>query len=115
MVKPVFSFGKSGLQDWLLQRISAVVLVIYAIFLFSQMMANTKHSFIAWHELFLGGWLRCASLLALISLVIHAWIGMWTITTDYLKPVILRLPSQIIIILALLGYLYWGIKIIWGL
>ena len=37
-----------------------------------------------WHALFSANWMRIFSLLALVALSVHAWVGMWTISTDYL-------------------------------
>ena len=34
--------------------------------------------------------MKIFSLAALVSICAHAWIGMWTLSTDYLKPVVLR-------------------------
>jgi succinate dehydrogenase / fumarate reductase, membrane anchor subunit len=59
--------------------------------------------------------MRIFSLLALLSLFYHAWIGIWTVITDYIKPVALRLIIEIIVVLALICYLIWGIEILWGI
>lgn len=58
--------------------------------------------------------MRYATLLALLSLIAHAWIGIWTVTTDYIKPLWLRLSMHGLVILALLLYVVWGVHIIWG-
>ena len=61
------------------------------------------------------------SVLALLSLVVHAWIGMWTVSTDYLtvrllgpKATGLRLVFQGGYALVLFVYLVWGVQILWG-
>ncbi len=113
MVKPATSLGRSGFQDWLIQRVSAVILALYTVFICSRILFNSTHNYAAWHDLFHSGWVKIATLLALLSLISHAWIGMWTITTDYLKPVWIRLVVQITIILALFIYFLWGIRIFW--
>ena len=41
------------------------------------------------------------TLLALFSILIHAWIGMWQVLTDYVKPLALRLVLQLAIVVAL--------------
>lgn len=33
MVTTVTSYGRSGLSDWLVQRVSAVILAVYSIFM----------------------------------------------------------------------------------
>jgi len=60
-------------------------------------------------------WMRIFSLLALISLGLHAWVGLWTITTDYIKPAALRFIIQAVCGLIMFVYLVWGVEILWGL
>lgn len=113
MVEIATSLGRSGLQDWLIQRVTAVILGIYTIFLVSYFLTHPGLSYAEWKHLFSLSTMRYASLLALLSLLAHAWIGFWTISTDYLKPLTLRLCIQVLFILAVFGCLFWGIQILW--
>ncbi len=115
MVKAATSFGKSGLQDWLFQRVTAIVLAGYLFFLVGYWCTHPDLNYLTWKILFSGSIMRYASILALLSLVVHAWIGMWTITTDYLKSVVLRFMVQIFFVLLLFVYLLWGVQIIWSI
>jgi succinate dehydrogenase / fumarate reductase membrane anchor subunit len=115
MVEIATSLGRSGLQDWLIQRITAVILAAYIIFLVGYFFYYPEIHFEQWQILFKSIWMRYATFIALLSLVAHAWIGVWTIITDYIKPVFLRLITQVIIFLALFFYLVWGLEILWGL
>ncbi len=115
MVRTATSLGRSGLQDWIIQRITAIILAIYTAFLFGYFIINSDFSYEAWRILFTFPWMRCASVLALFSLITHAWVGIWTITTDYIKPIGLRLLVQVMVVIILLIDLVWGIHIIWGI
>lgn len=84
MVTNVTNFSRSGLYDWMAQRVSAVVLAAYVIFLLGYLIAHPNISYADWHGLFSQGWMRIFSLLTLVALSVHAWVGMWTISTDYL-------------------------------
>ncbi|GAL36190.1 succinate dehydrogenase hydrophobic membrane anchor protein [Vibrio maritimus] len=53
-------------------------------------------------------------MLALASLLIHAWIGLWQVLTDYIKPTMLRGALQLTVIAVLLGYFFSGFFILWG-
>src|SRR5690554_7711489 len=86
MVTNVTNFSRSGLFDWMAQRVSAVVLAAYALFLLGYAVANPDMSYAQWHGLFANSWMRIFSLMSLVALSAHAWIGLWTITTDYLTP-----------------------------
>lgn len=114
-VKAATSLGRSGLQDWLIQRVSAIVLAIYTICLLAYILYQPYFYYQDWLSLFKTDWMRYATFVTLLSLIAHAWVGVWTITTDYLKPVVLRFIAQVAFILVLLGCLIWGIRIIWSL
>lgn len=115
MVKIATSLCRSGLQDWLIQRITAVILSIYTVFLLGYLVYYPSFQFESWRYLFTSFWIQYATFLALLSLVMHAWVGVWTVITDYVKPVVVRLVVQLAVIFSLLLYLIWGIQIIWGL
>lgn len=115
MVETATSLGRSGLQDWLIQRTSAVILAIYTVFLIIYFVMHSGLHYEQWHALFEFNLMKYATLLALLSLVSHAWIGIWTVITDYIKPLVLRLFIQIFFLIALLICLFWGIRIIWSI
>jgi succinate dehydrogenase / fumarate reductase, membrane anchor subunit len=114
MVTNITSFGRSGLSDWLIQRVSAVILALYTLFMVGYLLFNPGLDYATWSGLFAQTWMRIFSLLAFVSLAAHAWIGLWTVTTDYLKSTGVRVGAQIVIILAIFVFLVWGIQILWG-
>ncbi|MGS2742961.1 succinate dehydrogenase, hydrophobic membrane anchor protein [Halomonas sp. LS-001] len=114
MVTNITSFGRSGLSDWLMQRVSAVVMALYTVFIVAYLLLNPGLDYYAWSGLFEQTWMRIFSLLAFISLAAHAWIGLWTVTTDYIKSTNLRVGVQLFIILAIFAFLVWSIQILWG-
>jgi succinate dehydrogenase / fumarate reductase membrane anchor subunit len=58
---------------------------------------------------------RTFSLLFLLSLFFHAWIGVRDIVMDYIKPAGVRLVIHVLVILALLLYTIWSVQILWGM
>lgn len=118
MVEIATSLGRSGLQDWLIQRVSAVIIAIYTIFLVGYLishsiLSDSALSYTEWQQLFLSNSMRYSTVLALLSLLAHAWIGFWTISTDYIKILSLRLVLQILFILGVFLSFMWGIQILW--
>ena len=90
MVEGVLSYSGNGLRDWLVQRISAVVIAVYLIILVGFWFVHPQADYAAW-KLFMGHIsVRVLSLLMLLSLVAHAWIGLWIVSTDYMKHAVVR-------------------------
>ena len=102
-----------GLRDWLMQRITAVVMAAYTLLMGGILLSNKPLDYVAWKSLFGMGWLRIATLLFLLSLFLHAWVGVRDIIMDYVKPAGWRLAAQIAVILALTGYTAWAASILW--
>lgn len=114
-VTTVTSLGRSGLQDWIIQRISAVVLGAYFGFIILYAGIQKPLDYENWLLLFASPVMQFFTVVALISLMIHAWIGFWTVSTDYLKPISIRLSIQILMMLFLFANLFWGFSILWGI
>jgi|TARA_R110000772_G_scaffold58539_6_gene132715 succinate dehydrogenase / fumarate reductase membrane anchor subunit len=119
MVTAVTSFGRSGTADWLVQRVSGVILLAY--FLFIGWVVVSGVDYASWKSLFAQTWVRVFSLMSLLSLAAHAWIGLWAVVTDYLTERmmgttgnVLRISSQLVIALVLFVYVVWGVQILWG-
>ncbi|UZJ45730.1 succinate dehydrogenase, hydrophobic membrane anchor protein [Marinimicrobium sp. C6131] len=121
MVTAVTNLGRSGLYDWLIQRVSAVIMAIYTVFIVAYMLITPELSFEQWQGLFGQLWMRVFTLMTLLSIVAHAWIGLWAVLTDYItermmggKALVLRLLAQVLLAVVAVTYTLWGVEIIWG-
>jgi len=115
VVANVTSFGRSGVYDWLIQRVSAVVVGLYVFILFGYLITHPDLGYEEWHSFITSGSMRIASTLALLATLAHAWIGLWVITTDYLNNAFVRVACQSACGVAAAIYLVWGVQILWGL
>ena len=122
MVTSITSFGRSGLYDWLIQRVGGVVMAAYTVFIVAYLLLNPDLTFAQWQNLYSQLWMRVFSLLTLLSFVSHAWIGLWAVLTDYItvrlmgpKATIIRIFAQMLLGGVAVTYLVWGIQIIWGI
>ncbi|WP_201586249.1 succinate dehydrogenase, hydrophobic membrane anchor protein [Psychrobacter phenylpyruvicus] len=104
----------SGSRDWIMQRISAVVLAVYAVVMVAFFLFNGSVGYEQWVMFIMSMPMRLLSLLAIVALAVHAWVGMWTVFTDYIKSTGLRIVLQAAMIIAILVYLFWGVMIFWG-
>lgn len=122
MVTAVTNFGRSGVADWLVQRVGGVILLLWLCFAGAILLGNPELSYLEWKAVFEATWVRIFSLAALLSLAAHAWVGLWCTLTDYITPRLmgahanlLRGVLVLICIATLFIYVVWGIQIIWGI
>jgi succinate dehydrogenase membrane anchor subunit len=102
-----------GTRDWLAQRITALIMAIYALIVCVVFARNTPLTYGVWKELFASGWMRVATLLFAFSLAWHAWVGVRDILMDYIKPDGLRLALQVLTLLLLASYVGWTVQVLW--
>lgn len=108
------SLSRSGLRDWLVQRTTALYMVVYLIFLAGVFCCHPHLDYSQWRSLFAATTTKVLTLLFFLSLVLHAWIGLWTVFTDYIKIAGLRMLCYLIVLLALLSTLIWSAVILWS-
>ena len=72
-------------------------------------------NFSSWSDLFRATPMRIATLITLLAVLAHAWIGLWTVGTDYIKPTLVRLAYQTLVLLVLAVLLLWTVQIVWRL
>ncbi len=105
-----------GLRDWLSQRVTALIMAVFTVALVVQVLlpsASTGYDF--WAGIFSAQWMKLLTLVAVISLSMHAWVGMRDILMDYVKPMLLRLLLQVAAIVWLVGCAGWAIQALWRL
>jgi succinate dehydrogenase / fumarate reductase membrane anchor subunit len=122
MVKSVTSLSSSGLSNWMLQRVSALIMSAYLIFMVAYFFVNPSPSFEQWSSLHESLAMCIFSLLTILSIATHAWIGIWCVLTDYItvrligpKATPIRMFLQLAMIAVILFYVVWTIDILWGI
>ncbi|MCG3730457.1 succinate dehydrogenase, hydrophobic membrane anchor protein [Vibrio cincinnatiensis] len=113
MVKHVSSLGRNGVHDFLLLRATAIILTLYTIYLVS-FCAFTDISYLSWSQFFGTTLTKVFTMLALVCILIHGWIGLWQVLTDYVKCSKLRATLQLVVVMTLLGYFFSGLFVLWG-
>lgn len=114
MVRSITSFSRSGILDWMMQRVSAAMLGAYALFMFGYFLFSGDVQYENWQALFANFWFKIFSLAALVSLVGHIWVGMWTVATDYLPNIVVRF--FVLALIAFVNFVYFvvGATAVWG-
>jgi len=114
MVKRVVVGAHYGLRDWLIQRVSAVVMAAYGVSLSVYLLMQPRLDYDAWTGLFSSLAVRTFTLLFLLCLFYHVWIGMRDIVMDYVQTASVRLVIHVLVVLTLLLYTIWSVQILWG-
>ena len=115
MVSRVVVGAHYGLRDWLIQRITAGVMAVYSVALAGYLLIKQYVDYDVWTGLFASQTVRTFTLLFLLCLFYHAWIGIRDIVMDYVKPAGVRLVIHVLVILTLLLYTIWSVQILWGM
>ncbi len=110
--------AKYGLVEWLLQRVTAIIMSVYTIGLFLAVLFTSDLNYQSWVGFFnftvmqfpMG---KMLALLAMLSLCYHAYVGVRDIWMDYIKPVGLRLTLQVLTALWLLAVAGYTAEILW--
>ncbi|WLP95777.1 succinate dehydrogenase, hydrophobic membrane anchor protein [Psychrobacter sp. M13] len=113
-VKSATGLTGSGTRDWIVQRFGAMVLALYSITLLVFFLTHGNVTFVEWSAFMTSLPMRLFSLVAIVALAGHAWVGLWTVLTDYVKSGSMRLILQALMVAAILVYVFWGIMIFWG-
>ena len=114
MVSNASALGRNGVHDFILVCATAIVLTLYIIYMVGFFATTGEISWEVWTGFFSSAFTKVFTLLALVSILIHAWIGMWQVLTDYVKPLAVRLILQLVIVVALVAYVLYGFVVVWG-
>lgn len=114
MVSNVSALGRNGVHDWLLLRASAIVITLYILYILGFVVIAQGITFEIWHDFFASPITKVFTLLTLLSILVHAWIGLWQVLTDYIKPLAVRLVLQLAVVVTLVVYLLYGTIVVWG-
>ena len=99
---------RNGLTDWLVQRLSAVILLAFIISILVFYLSNQPGlDYLTWRGYFSSWPMKIFTLIALLSLLGHMWVGLWTVITDYIKPFVLRVLSYTLLLGFVLVVLVW--------
>lgn len=100
----------SGLRAWLLQRLSALVLLGYLVVALVVLAAEAPGSHAQWRALMQSPAVALATLVAFAALLLHAWVGARDVLLDYVHPLALRLALLVAVAAMLLASGAWVVR-----
>lgn len=104
-----------GFRDWLMQRVTAVLMALYTVVLLLQVLFGGPLGYDSWSGIFAQQWMKVLTFVLIVSLLWHAWVGVRDIWMDYIKPVGVRLVLQVFSIVWLTGCAGWAVQVLWRL
>jgi succinate dehydrogenase / fumarate reductase membrane anchor subunit len=102
----------SGLQAWVVQRVSAIYLALLFPYLILHFLCAAPADIEAWRGWIAQPLISLALALGLVSLLLHAWVGVRDIFFDYVHPFGLRLSLLVLTAFGLLACGLWGLQIL---
>ncbi|URJ30303.1 succinate dehydrogenase, hydrophobic membrane anchor protein [Candidatus Blochmannia vicinus (nom. nud.)] len=114
MVPIKSALKRHGVYEWLLVRFSAILMLLYIMYISTFIISTNTLSYDAWYNFFSKNTTKIFSITTLISALSHTWIGIHHVLEDYIKLIILRRISIWITNSVLFMYLLFGIIIIWS-
>ena len=115
MLERVVTGANYGLRDWLMQRVTAVLMVLYIFFMAGWLLLHLQPGYDSRTALFSSNVMRSFTLLFFLSVFAHAWVGMRDVVMDYVKSAGVRLIVYVVVIVLLLLYSIWAVQILWGM
>ncbi len=102
----------SGLNAWLLQRVTAVFMLFFIAFMLARFLFDRPRSYLAWRDWMLAPAVSIATAAFFAVLIVHAWVGLRDVVMDYVHPVAKRVSVLVLLGLGLLALGAWVIRIL---
>jgi succinate dehydrogenase / fumarate reductase membrane anchor subunit len=102
------------MRTWLLQRLTAIYMLLYGIGFAIYLSTQTVVDFPSWQRLFINPVSNIATLIFFFSILYHAWVGIRDILIDYIKWSPLRFFLWIVVTALLIAMGVWVSMILYS-
>jgi succinate dehydrogenase / fumarate reductase membrane anchor subunit len=102
-----------GVRDWLMQRVSAVIMLVFTVVVIVSCVLSAAKGYVWWSGLMANPVMQALAFVTFVALAWHAWVGMRDIWMDYVKPAGLRLALHCLTIVWMLGCLAYAVRALW--
>ncbi len=101
-----------GIHSWVLQRISALYIVLFCCYSLIYWFIHTPLTYQNWCLWLASDMVNISSVTFCWFILLHAWVGLRDIATDYISGYLLRFAVLNIFALFFLGMGIWATKIL---
>lgn len=102
----------TGIRAWILQRLTAVYMLGYLLFLAGALARYAPDGYPAWRGMLSVPLISSATLLFFTALLVHAWVGIRDVILDYVRPAVMRLALLALLGLWLVGLGIWVARVL---
>lgn len=101
-----------GFRAWLVQRLSAVYMALFFVYIALTFWLAPVESYFAWRAWVGNAFNAMGLALFFIALLLHAWVGARDIIIDYVHSFPLRFTALIVVGIILFGSGFWLLRIL---
>ncbi len=101
-----------GLRPWVIQRVSAVYIVLFILYASYCFFSADTIAFGPWREWLYNPFNTTVVGIFVIALLFHAWIGMRDVVLDYVHNIMLRIFILAVLVGVLIGSGLWVFRIL---
>ncbi|RZQ55015.1 succinate dehydrogenase, hydrophobic membrane anchor protein [Pseudoalteromonas phenolica] len=114
MVLNQATLKRDGVQDYVSLRATALIIAAYAFFIVGYLFLTPELTYEAWTGLFSNLFVKAATFITLVCIMVHTRIGLWQVLTDYVKASALRSVLGFVLNLMAVTYVAIGLFVLWG-
>ena len=103
----------TGLRAWLVQRITAVYMLLFIVFFLAHFVVDSPHSYQAWHSWMMSSSVRITTAVFFAALLAHAWVGVRDVILDYVHAIAFRVGLLVLLGFGLTALGIWVVRILW--
>lgn len=98
----------SGLKAWAVQRLTAIYIALFSLYLLSVLLFAPPAGYAEWKAWMGGPVVSVVALLYVLCVLMHAWIGVRDVLIDYVHPIAIRATLLGIVGLSLVAMALWA-------
>lgn len=102
----------TGLRAWVLQRASAVYLLLFVLFMPVVVICKKLDSVDAWQAFVYSPAITITWILFFASLFLHAWVGIRDVLIDYVHSFAIRALLLSLLVIYIVAMMVWVLKIL---
>jgi succinate dehydrogenase / fumarate reductase membrane anchor subunit len=103
----------TGLRAWVVQRISAILMLLFMVFMLAHLVVDPPNSYQAWHSWMMSFSVSIATTAFFAALLAHAWVGLRDVLLDYVHAMVLRAVLLAVLGFVLTAFGIWVMRILW--